>query len=800
MKTTSASDDRVRLLAMIACLVVSLTSARVKPVVAQGNGASQTTIWNGVYNNESFRVGIIAQDSRSLHGDREGQAWWRWGNTETDMYLFIFGEGSDVDLILDFSVEAGRLMARLYIPSDQALRVKLPNEGGDMALPAQLKPRLIFWPRTGGWLVDGRANFDLEGQWLNREGHPEWQFQVGDAEPGVPAWTTSIRLEDTRPGDGYPRFSAALRADPTVGYEMVPPLMPTFPFLSVGEKEPHYGPEMPLHFDPNSNELSAEWVGFHTAGMYQINSLSYPPFTDFESPFAFYRFDPTAGLQPNMVIRSDIWPASSPFGHPVPETQSTAMRLTWTDELLGNWRYSISVIGNHVMDEQIMIGDHAIRAVAYDKLHEWITSKPWKAATFVEATNGEDGSEGIYDFSVEDAATIAQWVNGLLEQPPLDLSQPYLQYPTIHPQRLKEGFRGEYSLHYNQAPQLYFSGVDNRVHLSHAEEGIWNLGGGSVLRTYNLDGDANIDAWVRERVSQAERDADIWVAEPGEAVESLYRRANQLIYAGENTIEIGLLEQQPVRFDLVPPTDKDSWQAFLDKIASLEGQSRPPQDLSQWLDAWPSTRSRLWGAHLTAFRTTKNGYRFVLDLRPGFRVSGPDPLGVAGLDAGRYVVHYDGVFHVAPARPPMLTLDVQTAAGMGVGSDGPVPLRITVANHGSLDAQNLTLVGEARQISGSVQEVARRQVDAPAGPPQIVSLSWQLEPGAVNGLTFRLEDENGRLLAERSLQLMANDRPGAWLPLPESQAGVWLSLVFLLAFALALALGSVAVFKEGLKP
>lgn len=371
----------------------------ISTAAAQG---SVSTTWRGERNGVSVRVTVVARGHGIPAQVRKTQPWWRWGNTESDAYLFSFGEDDGVDLVLDFWSSVSRpgvTLATLYHLTGRArLAVAVaPDSWIGYALPDNVDPALTVQPLRGGWLVGGKANFDLETQDFERLGSNllEFQGRVRSAAPGVPLWVQRRLSNDFDPSLGYSRFNATVRADPSVPYQLAAPLMPTWPYLSVTQTRFHWGPNRPLVFETSTGQLGQYWAGFHVAGSYRFNSLSLPPNTDFEAPFAFYRFDPAAGNYANLMIRSDVWPASSPFGPPISGVARTAIRMTWTAREAELWRYSLTVLGNHPMTGRVAIGETRVRAVPYKAFPNWVTQKPWKLVTFVEATEGEPGSEGI---------------------------------------------------------------------------------------------------------------------------------------------------------------------------------------------------------------------------------------------------------------------------------------------------------------------------------------------------------------------------------------------------------------------
>lgn len=656
-------------------------------LLISSTAAQENATWQGTLEGSPFHVTVVARGHAISEEVRRTQPWWQWGNTSTDAYIFSFGEDRGVDLVLDFGPLTGQegiIQATLFHLSDESrFGVVVSSDAPEgYSLPADVDPALTVQPLYGGWVVDGKANFNLiKRNFVRYNGDlQEFYGEVRAARPGVPLWATNRLMNDRNPHLGYPRFGASVRADPTVPYELATPLMPTWPYLSVTSSAPHWGANRPIVFETSKGRLSQFWASFHTAGSYQFNSISLPPHTDFEAPFAFYRFDSSAGQYANLALRSVVWPASSPFGPPIWGVPRTSIRMSWTAENPTLWRYSLTVLGNHVMTDQVSIGRTRVRAVPYKKFPRWVTEKPWKVVTFVEATEGEEGSEGIYDYAVVDNYQTDFWAAGLRETVPGTFHSPFVALSEIDPRRLSEGFRGEYSAVYNRAPQLYISPVDNRVHLLHATEGLWNLGAERILRVANLDNDPHLDAWWREKIEVNSRRAR---AQDGEREEALYSVDDFFVHVASSTVTLKK-SVHPASLGTPPvPTDRTAWGSFLGATSSLE--PRDPWDLRPWLEAFPGETLELHGATLSNVESSEREFRFVLELPEEVRLSGTLAIPLFGsLTPGRYLIRYDRrtkTWGGEAASPPKLAPFIRTSA---LTTFTPGSLELHLRNRGNL--------------------------------------------------------------------------------------------------------------------
>ncbi|NTW03828.1 MAG: hypothetical protein HGA19_21565, partial [Oscillochloris sp.] len=524
-----------------------------------------------------------------------------------------------------------------------------------------------------------------------------------------------------------------------------------FPYLCGPFRESHYGKAQPIYFNLQQREIIYSWAGFHVAGQYQINSLTYPPGVSFESPFAFYRFDPSAGQYPNLVIRSDIWPASTTFGAAVPLTNRTSLRMTWTGANAQVWHYSLSVSANHMPESNILIGDIPVHAVSYDRLPHWLTEQEWKAVTFVESIDGEIGSEGIYDYSVEDHYALTYWINGRIPQPPINYDMPFIAYKTdIDPRRLKVGIRGEYSVVYNRKPTLYMSPIDNRVHLLYAQGGVWNLGNREALRVKNSTGGPYVDTWTRERLTPPSPQESWPRIVHGIGVEAIYQRDRFLIYSGPDGVELHRLDAPLAQDTIAPPSDAARWRAFLNRVAQTTAAPRDPHNLRSWLGSVASTVQQIPAASVIDVAPLASGMRLIIDLPA--QASNGSLLNLAGLKPGKYVIFYDGALHIEPLDPPRVAVHVASSAPKQIALNR---VEVSLDNHGNGDLANMTTELWAAADGQPSQLVITTTLRLPAHSLQQTSFDWApLTPGPWQ-LTARVVSANTELAAASTVVVVS---------------------------------------------
>ncbi len=756
--------------------------------------------WHGTWRGLDTYVTVV---TRGHPLDRGGRPWWQWGNTRSDVYLFGFGKPG-VDLVVDFSLQGAVPQANVFV-LDASERTQVQVSADSYVLPPRTLIRASLRPKTGGWLIDGQPNFNLEGTFHevitsgDAFGARKYNFEVNSSKLGEPASTTAVLADPVESDEVAPRFTAAVRADPSVPYQLAPALLPGFPYLSAAELYQFYGPNQPLMFETSSRELLSRFVGFQTAGVYAFNSYAPPPRVAFEAPFAWYRFDPLIGDFPNMIARVEQFPRGY-TGADLPQTQRTAIRLSWTRERFRTWRYSLSVAGNTPLDQQVQVGKWSVNAIPYDELPRWTTGQPWRAVSFVEATEGLAGSEGIYAYSVEANPSLFPWLNGLADDPPDSFRAPYLKgQSVVSPYQLPSGHRGDFNLAYNKRPELYLSAVDQQVHLAYAQGGLWNLGNGYLLRLNNLNRGHSLNSWRLERVLPSEARSATPRAYTSSPVQALSVLSGHLLYSDGQGAVIQRSTPPPDQ-TLSMPDEAGTWRAFLS--ATRQPQPRNPRNLRSWLPAFSGPALTVPGGQLSGLRLTPDGFRVVLKLPRALRDVQAALPGVDQLDAGQWVLSYSRAarqWRAIRATPPAVSGTVQALQARAFQ---PGAVVMTLVNSGSLD-----LAGTAVLMAGDVpvktwpsltvpgQETVSRTVmwsPETAGPVRL-SIRWRERavnaPPVARGRRATPVNWKGPAIPLGQVVVAATPRVSGvaamQLSLPQTGGGTTLPVALLLLFLLA---------------
>lgn len=668
------------------------------------------------------------------------------------------GAGSARALVYETSANSG------YIPIE-------PFENWSDLSVGPISPAVILTAPDGWWVRDGIANYNLDvtvyGQIYSMWNAVEWpglldaqtpnaQILVRDTDgDGLPDWDWRTMLPDF-PNRGDLRTNYAERkCESPVTIDSG--VSPEWPFVAFDggfeQKAGIFRPPIVVDWATGQIEFFSELVTVRNQNcsysLYSIERvlpgrLNSP---NFETPFAFYDLSGEGVGYPNLLLRTQRTNKDEPFelaGNP--ETQS--IRYSWRNAI-GDWEwdYKVDVLGQHQYQfvTPIAGGLTTIDAPPYEAFPEWVIGRDWPAVAFVAVEQSRDqSSEGIYDWSL--LGVTNDYYFGREGEP--DLSQF---------EDIRVGIRGEYRLNSTRHPELYLSPIDNRLHLKWAEHGIWRLDDEQIIRVTNLDNEEFIDVWSREamavtvgELSAPLPETAVDNVEPPEAevIESLYALDGYLIHSDNASLSLVAADYQPALFETLPPTNHDTWEAHRALLAPYESQRRDPANLRAWLDPFPGPRSQIAGATLDNLHITNDGFRFELALAPGFRIDGPDLLGLTGLAAGEYLVARRGeTFTVTELIPPQPAVEAYQLPDGG-------PVRVTVSNTGTADAIGLELMVEAKS-AGEVVELLRQPIDALAGETAQVLVNVPSTMAGTN-LVAQLQDPDGAIVAN-SATLALND-------------------------------------------
>jgi len=700
--------------------------------------------------------------------------WWECGNTTTDAYIFAIGQPDNIQLILDFDDKEGDfLRANLYIAEDPTQPIKYVISGAEVeVLSTNGFPYLTWEARDNRWVNEAGPNYNLDisidgaynqGEYGNpdslTDGTTDFTMRIRADESGVPAWQIISVVNDpyTPAQRGWPWFISWLMMPDRPDFKLQAPFMPSFPLFGIGAQSNWFQENpWPVAVDVSSMNIRINpFVTFQIGGTYAINSINPAPYVNFEAPFAFYNFNPDT-RQAHLVVRGGYSPDEAPLGIDLPSPR-LGVRYSWKTDDDQRWRYGLQLSDFHGYSDEMLLGDTKIIAVQPEEWPEWVVSKPWRAITFIEVTEGYSGSEGVYFYAADTDDWL--WIAGKVEAGSGYLEAPLLQETTeltaFGSHTLPAGFRGEYMVANAGPPSLYLSPVDSMLHLVGAQGGVWYLGNNILLRSTDIDGDGVLDAWTREIVpSELDEVGELPRAFPGEIIDALYDTGGYLLHSAGDSVAILQAAHNQTIFTIAPPTDKESWEFFRTQLRPYESQRRDPADLRGWLDAFPGPRSEVNGATLANLRIIDGDFRFELTLEPNAQITGPDLLGLAGLPTGEYLVeNRDGAFSIRPLTPAQLTIDLRQPA-----ADASV--QVVVENTGAADANGLFLVVETSRTGGASTQLLYQPVDALAGESTRALVTVPSNTLAGSVLSAHLEDDMGLIIAEAT-PLLLPDAPSA---------------------------------------
>ena len=672
--------------------------------------------------------------------------WQRGTDVKNDIWLIDAGSTRQVMLAIDFRMQEGQVIADVYDDQnhDGAVAFELRN-----AIPVVTEspvPTVRVIGLGGWWTKEDKVNYNLDvqvsgpaqaswggDQWVSliAPGEKSVEIHTRDIDgDGIPDWDFRSVLP-TLPGLGILRSHYAERKCP-VRLQPEKGLIPSWPYLTTeGSFEQAVNSLAP----PIVLDVSQQRITFFSEVVTaRFQRCSYALYTlqpiqwgvnnevDFEAPFAFYDLSGQGQGYPNLILRTEGFPQGDRWSKPGNQ-EWHRIRYSWRDQMGdGYFDYKVEVMGFHPFNFNTHLagGQINVDAPSYESFPKWITGNSWPVVTFID-TEGKPypSSEGIYEWS------------------PLDIGDDYFQgrAQTSNPAAfccITHGLRGEYRFNQPGPPFLYLSTVDRRLHLVGAQGGIWDLGNGLIMKEMNLDNRSRINGWVKaRRIAHSDPDGKAIFEE--ETIETIYAPAGFLVYSGHGNVEIKATGVKADEFQVLPPDDPSSWQAFRDMVDPYTASRRDPADLKTWLSDFPGQATFIHGASITGFTISGSNFHFVLTLEEGYRWTGFDRLNLSGRAPGQYLVESAGdTFVIRPLTPAQISLSIASPV-----EDGPASAVWAILdNSGLTDATGLELVCESIDLQGKAVAISRQGVDSPAG--QATRLLMTIPPRLPENVSLRL--------------------------------------------------------------
>jgi len=732
-----------------------------------GNGRPDQTTIDCAFATRHDRIDVY-----DWRGDMQLSAYWRDATDfNNDVWLYDIGADGTIQLIVVYKNEQGHTTAYVYDDRNGDGQVEYRRTGKTIEVLESSYWTARIDSDSNWFLPDGRVNLNirirLDGpvptldrapeeyiqDWLKQDGIYDIEFEEAAGDDGIAQYALK-RLRADSPQDwGFERSGLQVNEGhfPTGFFERA--FFPLLP-IPINPKDPTYRDLRYFDFPPN---LKVDWLkgqitsvgldGYPTGHGYHFNDNQYivkgqVNDVDFESPQAYYdladNHDPFAEMHIRFFSRPpddrSMW---SLQGMEAVPWQS--IRYDWNLFNPGTlrWDYKVGVGGNYNIDSEISFRDFSVRAVPFEQLPYWVTEREWKMTTFV-AREGEgyQSSEGIYEWqtdtgddpqgnpdrAVEAREATHSYMLGVTASPPEEFFQ--TSYP---------GFRAERHFNSPSQPYLYFSPVDSKLHLLGAESGIWTIDDKSRIRYANLDGDDYLDQWQYYK--------------NGVLVRQFYTTGAYLLYAGENEVRLRKATVPPSLFQTLPPRDHEEW---LSQRQQLEDRQKDlvPGDFLAMLDQFPGQEWRLEGAFLHSFQSEGKGFRFILELEPGFQgYGGPD---VDQLQPGVYTVIYQDGF----------TIETITSSGISAALNPVVPVQmqestfsVAIHNRGLENLPESMLELWATSPEGDTSIVATQTITVLPQTTITPALLWAPPVAGKWTLTPKIRLPQERLITGETIQV-----------------------------------------------
>ena len=442
-----------------------------------------------------------------------------------------------------------------------------------------------------------------------------------------------------------------------------------------------------------------------------------------------------------------------------------------------NWDYKVGLAGNYTINEVEQFKDFALRKVPYAEFPGWVTDRTWKLTTFVARENRDYvSSEGIWEWDpLEGVDPIRQ---GGLSPEVRSASLQYMlglsaESPEVYFKTITQGFRAERNFAGPVKPQIYISPIDHKLHLLGAQWGIWNIDENHTIQYFDRNDDGYLDEWQ--------------YLENNHVRQQINYTSDTLVYSGNSETIIKRTSEPLSLYDSLPPRNHEDWLA-LGKQLDQYKLAAAPEDFIVLLDQFGGTEVHLSGATVRDYRPTVEGFRFVLELQPGFTISGPDWLGLQGRAAGEYMVSYDGSvqqiylpvvaqatnrsqeagqnsaatmggFKLLALTPPEIKININPGATSKVPPTQYISQGITVnlGNEGLEDANQVVVVLGASQEGQEISWSEPQTVTVIAGETTPVSFEWAPQAGGEWQLQVQaklLNPEPGRDPAASAAQVV----------------------------------------------
>lgn len=678
-----------------------------------------------------------------------------------DTWIFDVGSNGDAQLIVVFVEEYQRKMARVYddvnndgfvsfevnnanliVTESPSWHVQVSSQSGWEVGNELLNPNLeilidgyvLRYIKWGELFPASDWGFDK----IKTDGTIDWEIQIADSDGDGVADFQLQRLQVDIPWN-YPVFRSTLYVNKGKKQSTPNPDTIFWPML-VGkhnyEKYNYFDHPAVVAIDWKSAKIDRVGIlgypienGYHInsrVGVWKDNQINY---ADFENPMAYYDMAKDNDGRPELFVRFEVFRANDPlfnWGYGMGEFPKpiTQVEYTWDQNNDGKWDFELGLGGFNPVTSTASVGDLQILTVPYQDVPIWTSEQEWNIAVLV-ATESQAywSSEGLAEWSIDRG-----FANGKLVEPS-GLRNLYLTGITDNPpiekySELPIGMRGELSYRFNDKPFVYLSAIDGKLHLLHADRGIWQISGTAQVRYENLNNDLYLDQW------------QFW--EDNTLTRQMVNIEDYLLYSDNSQVILTSFPESPASFVLPPPRSFEEWQNLEEKIQNKQSIIKAGDFLSL-INSFNEPKQKLMGAVLRDYRPAGDGFRFVLNLSSNFTLNGPDLMGLLGKAPGDYVIDYRGKFNIQPLTPPALKIRIlkSNMAGESIKALQNEDMQVNIINYGLEDAHFVKAQATFTSPDQKVTVSQPQTIAVLAGETTSVSFPWG--PTASGAWSARVE-------------------------------------------------------------
>jgi len=784
------------LILILVLLLASVTAAQdeqVNPIADEpdgcafaeyvtGNPASLVMQCDFTGDNEPNSTITIVDVDADLVFDRDN--WRSTIDMDSDIWLFDYQADGVVEILIHFREQGEDVIADIYQAGDTETSLRYNLSGMTVDVEPADRPIVQVMALGGWWQRDGLYNFnldvtidgDVEGVF---EGHVLYELHDTDGEPD-----TVIKVRDTtgsgRPDHDWRTVFFPPADEVPVGTRVIQrtyltvntddsqaPLVPRLPWPHIAHEtysyltsSPHRTSEPPIQVRWDEGKIHVigeyvtsrgnddQWFAYTDAEL-QSGVRNQP---NFEAPFAWYDMAADDDRRPELAVRTVYFPPHDPeyqggeIPHPVHN-----VRYTWDQDNNGFWDYKLALLGRNPIESTVTLPafDLELEMTSYEDLPGYVLDQEWTTATFVVSEENNRLGEGLYEWDFQ--AWTELFYNGRVNTPlPLDETGSYdlnnlrFNRAVDEGQEIEAGMRGEYHFVRSGPLTLYFSAIDRRLHLYQAEGGLWNIDNVAKITYDDSSGDGYMDRWFYH--------------EDDVLMQQLYRTDEYIIYNNGDTVQVIAASTEPYVFKTLPPSSTETWQALDRQLNSALNVHRVDvfADMAAQFAEQPTWQIN--GATLEDFRLLDDGFRFVIELDPGFgwssELANTRSLNVDAFTPGRYVLTWsDGDVTLAPFTPANLEIDTErvTQSVLELRALDQIEMYVPIRNTGLEDVIDGRLYVYNVRPNGDLDLQTEVSFDVYGGEETQVAFTWSpryggeytllLEAGMLDDVEIATTDE-----------------------------------------------------------